>query len=33
MVAGCEVEFKVRKSSNGPRPNATDVVALERKVA
>lgn len=33
MLVGTEVEFTVRKTSNGPLPNATDITALYRQAA
>ncbi|HXF12268.1 MAG TPA: hypothetical protein VN517_03885 [Terriglobales bacterium] len=33
MVVGNEVSFNVAKAMSGPRPNAIDVVAIQRKAA
>jgi hypothetical protein len=33
MFVGSEVEFRVAITSNGRRPHATEIVAVERKAA
>ena len=33
MTAGNEVAFKVAKAKSGPRPNAIDGIAIQRKAA
>ncbi len=33
MIEGNEVEFRVKLAQSGPRPNATDVIAIKRMAA